>query len=351
MGRIVAARLVFILSLVAACAAVLVVGPRLAPRSDAWLAVRAPRYVARDSPFTIDVRLAEPSAGSYLSVDLHGYDAAQDRDLGFVAASPSVRIEEGKRDYEFEMAARDLAGLSSVFCVIYVSRDDTWEGRTAAARLDPVAVAESEAAGVRPPLFEVGAYPVAAFYFARPRDLPWLRMAVGAAWAACAALSLLRSRRPESVVFAIACACAAICEMFLLGLGFTNELRDLAKSMGAYVYRKAPQMLLSLSAIALGAVGAVLIVAVALRTGRIARGVARLGLCAYFGVVFLRLVSQHAIDYILTRSIGGAQLGQEARTACAALALGAIVFERLYRRGRRGPVLVEPTSSSGTGSA
>jgi hypothetical protein len=315
----------------AAAAAVSLARPLFNENLADWLKVEAPPVAERDWPFTIIVRPENQEPDLFLRVDLHGQDAGRE-DLGFVTGGPAVAIADGVREYSVDLKVPSRSDLAYVNGIIYISTDGSWDGRVAFARLDPVPVEGPGAAAEKPRPRPVKARrdePSAETLPGEPsrRDYLPLRIAAAAAWAACAALSSARERRPGSVAFSIACLLSALCELVLVGSGSVDVLRGFARDAGVYLYRRAPQAALTLAALFVGLAAIGLSLAAALRTGRAARGAALFGLCGYWAFICLRLISHHDIDALLSSSVGGIRMDQAARTALAALALAAAAVE------------------------
>jgi hypothetical protein len=316
-----------------ALAAGLVVRPLIFPDpAETWLEVEAPILASRDAIHRIVVRLAKPVSGTFLRADLHGQDSSG-RYLGYLTGSAAVAVDQGRREYAFDIGVPEEAGLGSVQGVIYLSRLGSWESRISTALLEPVPIrVGGSIEDLRPRPVKVLSI-VDRLEPVREESLP-LRIAAGLAWAACALLCLRRSREEGSAAAALACLCACAWELLMPEPTLSELARRAFESEGLYGLRREPQVLVSLAAVAAGLVGALLIARRWIWRGRRARGLAWLGLYAYACLALLRIVSEHDIDALLAKPLAGIQSGQAARLAFSALALAALIAGRLSSRRR-----------------
>jgi hypothetical protein len=320
--------------LAAAFAAGILARPLISSPKETWLAVEAPPIAARGRAYTIVVRLRRPARGAFLRADLHGQDTSRHY-LGFASATAAAKPVPGQAEYRFELPIPPDGDLAYALGVIYLSRDGTWEGRVAAARLDPVPIAQSIPSDEELRPLPVSAYPISdRFEPPREDDFPFQVLAA-LAWAACALLSLERSPGRASAAMAAACLAACLWELLMPETAISDLFRRASKSEGLYRLRQGPQILVSLAVIAAGFVGACLIILRSKKAGRAARWPAWLCLCAYAGIAILRIISEHAIDALFAVSVAGIQAGQAARLCCAILCAATLAVGAARAAGRR----------------
>jgi hypothetical protein len=296
----------------------------LSPK-ETWLEVEAPSVAARGKAYTVVVRLKEPPRGAFLQVDLHGQDSSR-RYLGFASATAAAKLVPGQAEYLFELTIPPGGDLAYVQGVIYLSRRGSWESRGAMARLDPVPIASGlpSEGELRPR--PVPAYPISDRFEPPREDSFPFQVLTALAWAACALLSLERSHDPRSAAMAVACLAACLWELLMPDTAISDLFRRASKSEGLYYFRRRPQVLVSLTVIAVALSGACLILIRSIKAGRTARGTAWLGLYAYAGTALLRIISEHDVDALFAVSVAGIQAGQAARLCCAFLCLSALAI-------------------------
>jgi hypothetical protein len=301
--------------------------PILFAAREPWLKVQAPDRASRAWPFAVAVRLADPKPGTFLHVDVHGEDSGH-VNLGYMAGAGVAPVVEGRREYSFETRIPDRRDVAYVEAVIYVSSEGSWESRTMTARLIQVPLEESAATARRPVLRPTAAFPMSerdAADAARSDSLT-LRVLTVLAWAACAVLAWKKRGGLGQRALSLACLGACVWELVMPETVLSELLRTFAGTEGWYVLRVGPQRALALGALAAGLGGAVLILVRSVRERRTARGSAWLGLYAYAGIAFLRVLSQHDTDAFFAHQLSGVQAGQAATSLCAGVALVALAL-------------------------